>query len=172
MRLCPDSRGRSNRIAAPTASTEAPGKPPAPEMLPGPRLPPPIPASHQRYFTHLTVEHCAAEPCTALQLLGHQKGTGSSKMLLWHQRRCVRRTTCKDNTEQRARRDMHRQSEPRAGNHQRHTRTRNASLPTQANHTVRGARKEPPNWALHMQLAKIPHTQQTTPPATLSLIHI
>ena len=61
---------------------------------------------------------------------------------------------------------MHRQSEPRAGNHQRHTHTRNASLPTQANHTVRGARKQPPNWALHMQLAKIPHTHQTTPHAT------
>ena len=117
---------------------------------------------------------------------------------------------------------MHKQSEPRARNHQRHTRTRNASLvtkrrnswacrgnpnpeqetikgthtqetpallqrdaivghaeairtqsrkpstslPTQANHTVRGARKQPPNWALHMQLAKIPHTHQTTPPAT------
>ena len=61
---------------------------------------------------------------------------------------------------------MQRQSEPRAGNHQRHTHTRNASLPTQANHTVRGARKQPPNWALHMQLAKIPHTHQTTPPAT------
>ena len=41
---------------------------------------------------------------------------------------------------------MHRQSEPRAGNHQRHTRTRNVSLPTQANHTVRGARKQPPKW--------------------------
>ena len=61
---------------------------------------------------------------------------------------------------------MHRQSETRAGNHRRHTRTRNASLPTQANHTARGARKQPPNWALHMQLAKIPHTHQTTPPAT------
>ena len=61
---------------------------------------------------------------------------------------------------------MHRQSETRAGNHQRHTRTRNVSLPTQANHTVRGARKQPPNWALHMQLAKIPHAHQTTPPAT------
>ena len=47
-----------------------------------------------------------------------------------------------------------------------HTRTRNASLPTQANHTVRGVRKQPPSWALHMQLAKIPHTQQTTQPAT------
>ena len=32
--------------------------------------------------------------------------------------------------------------------------------------TQYGARKQPPNWALHMQLAKIPHTQQTTPPAT------
>ena len=31
---------------------------------------------------------------------------------------------------------MNRQSEPRTGNHQRHTRTRNGSLPTQANHTV------------------------------------
>ena len=40
---------------------------------------------------------------------------------------------------------MHRQSEPRAGNQQRHTRTRNVSLPTQANHTARGARKQPPN---------------------------
>ena len=33
----------------------------------------------------------------------------------------------------------------RAGNHQRHTRTRNGSLPTQANHTARGARKQPPS---------------------------
>ena len=48
---------------------------------------------------------------------------------------------------------MHRQSETRAGNHQRHTRTRNASLPTQANHTVRGARKQPPNQgAIHAAL--------------------
>ena len=36
--------------------------------------------------------------------------------------------------------------QPRAGNHQRHTRARNVSLPTQANHTVRGARKQPPKW--------------------------
>ena len=40
---------------------------------------------------------------------------------------------------------MHRQSETRAGNHRRHTRTRNASLPTQANLTAQGARKQPPN---------------------------
>ena len=40
---------------------------------------------------------------------------------------------------------MHRRSETRAGNHQRHTRTRHASLPTQAKHTARGARKQPPN---------------------------
>ena len=63
---------------------------------------------------------------------------------------------------------IHRQSETRAGNHRRHTRTRNASLPTQANHTARGARKQPspPIRALYMQLAKIPHTHQTTPRAT------
>ena len=40
---------------------------------------------------------------------------------------------------------MYRQSETRAGNHRRHTRTRNASLPTQANNTARGGRKQPPN---------------------------
>ena len=40
---------------------------------------------------------------------------------------------------------MYRQSETRAGKHRRHTRTRNASLPTQAHHTARGARKQPPN---------------------------
>ena len=46
---------------------------------------------------------------------------------------------------------MHRQSGARAGNHQRHTRTRNVSLPTQANHTARGARKQPPNQgAIHL----------------------
>ena len=40
---------------------------------------------------------------------------------------------------------MNRQSETRAGNHRRHTRTRNASPPTQASNTARGARKQPPN---------------------------
>ena len=40
---------------------------------------------------------------------------------------------------------MHRQPETRARNHRTHTRTRNASLPTQANHTARGARKHLPN---------------------------
>ena len=48
---------------------------------------------------------------------------------------------------------MHRQSETRAGNHQSHTRTRNASLPTQANHTARGARKQPPTHMRTTQLA-------------------
>ena len=63
---------------------------------------------------------------------------------------------------------MYRQSETRAGNHRRHTRTRNASPPTQANHTARGARKQPnpPTRAPYMQLAKTPHTHQTTPRAT------
>ena len=36
MRLHPDTRERSNRSTAPTATTEAPGKPPEPETLPGP----------------------------------------------------------------------------------------------------------------------------------------
>ena len=49
-RLHYDIRKRSDRSTAPTATTEAPGKPPAPEPLPGPRLPPPIPASHQRHY--------------------------------------------------------------------------------------------------------------------------
>ena len=58
---------------------------------------------------------------------------------------------------------MHRQSEPRAGNHPRHTRTRNVSIPTQANHTVRGARKQPPNWgATHAASEDTTHTHQTT----------
>ena len=31
---------------------------------------------HSPQITYLTVEHCAAEPCTALQLLGHPKSYG------------------------------------------------------------------------------------------------
>ena len=58
---------------------------------------------------------------------------------------------------------MHRQSEPRAGNHQRHTRTRNVSLPTQANHTARGARKQPPNrGAIHAASEDTTHTSNHT----------
>ena len=54
---------------------------------------------------------------------------------------------------------MHRQSEPRAGNQQRHTRTRNFSQPTQANHTARGARKQPPNrGAIHAASEDTTHT--------------
>ena len=45
-------------------------------MLPGPWPPLPIPASHQRYNTYLTVKHYPAEACTALQLLGHPKCYG------------------------------------------------------------------------------------------------
>ena len=48
----------------------------------------------------------------------------------------------------------HRQSETRAGNHQRHTRTRNVSLPTQANYTARGARKQPPNRGARLHFCK------------------
>ena len=69
-------------------------------------------------------------------------------------------TACYKETQQLG---MHRQSEPRAGNHQRHTRTRNVSLPTQANHTVRGARKQPPNWgATHAASEDTTHTSNHT----------
>ena len=58
---------------------------------------------------------------------------------------------------------MHRKSETRAGNHRRHTRTRNASLPTQANHTARGARKHPPNQgALHAASENTTHISNHT----------
>ena len=60
---------------------------------------------------------------------------------------------------------MYRQSETRAGQHRRHTHTRHASLPTQANE-VQGS--NPPTRALCMQLAKIPHTHHTTPCATIA----
>ena len=64
---------------------------------------------------------------------------------------------------------MYRQSETRSGQHRRHTPTRNASLPTQANNIARGARKQPPPIrALYIQLAKIPHTHHTTPYATIA----
>ena len=47
--------------------------PPAATANPGvtPRI-----LQNQRYITHPTVEHCAAEPCTALQLPGHPKSYG------------------------------------------------------------------------------------------------
>ena len=68
---------------------------------------------------------------------------------------------------------MHRQSEPRAGNHQRHTRTRNVSLPTQANHTVRGARKQPPNWgATHAASEDTTHTSSAGLTRTLACLTI
>ena len=57
----------------------------------------------------------------------------------------------------------------------RHTRTRNASLPTQAKHTTRGARKQTPNQgAIHAASKDTTHTHHTTPCALLqlSLIHI
>ena len=58
---------------------------------------------------------------------------------------------------------MHRQSKTRAGNHRRHTRTRRTSLPAQANHTARGARKQPPNQgAIHAACEDITHTSNHT----------
>ena len=57
----------------------------------------------------------------------------------------------------------HRESETRAGNHQKHTRTRNISLPTQANHTARGARKQPPKQgATHAASEDTTHTSNHT----------
>ena len=54
---------------------------------------------------------------------------------------------------------MYRQSETRAGKHRRHTRTRKASLPTQAKNTARGARKQPPNQgAIHAASEDTTHT--------------
>ena len=40
---------------------------------------------------------------------------------------------------------MYRPSETRAGKHRRDTHTRNTRLPTQADHSARGAREQPPN---------------------------
>ena len=40
---------------------------------------------------------------------------------------------------------MHRQSETRAGQHRRHTRTRKQTYQRRANNNARGARKQPPN---------------------------
>ena len=58
---------------------------------------------------------------------------------------------------------MYRQSETRAGKHRRHTRTRNASLPTQANDTARGARKQSPNQgATHAAREDTTHTSRDT----------
>ena len=58
---------------------------------------------------------------------------------------------------------MHRQSETRAGNHRRHTRTRNASLPTQANNAERAANSKPPTRVLYIHLTRTPHTHHTHP---------
>ena len=50
-----------------------------------------------------------------------------------------------------------------AGKHRRLTRTRNASLPTQASHTPRGARKQPPNQgAIHAASEDTTHTSNHT----------
>ena len=62
---------------------------------------------------------------------------------------------------------MYRQSETRVGKHRRHTRTRNASLPTQANNTARGARKQPPNQRT-IHAASEDTTHHTTPRATIA----
>ena len=60
---------------------------------------------------------------------------------------------------------MYRQSETRAGNHQRHARARNASSPTQANNTARGARTQPPNQGTIHAASEDTHT---SPCATIA----
>ena len=49
---------------------------------------------------------------------------------------------------------MRRQSESRAGNHRRHTRTPNASPPTQANNAARAANSNHPTRVRYMHLSK------------------
>ena len=58
---------------------------------------------------------------------------------------------------------MRRQSETRAGNHRRHTRTINASPPTQANNAARAANSNHPTRPLYMHLIGTPHTHHTVP---------
>ena len=63
---------------------------------------------------------------------------------------------------------MLQQSGTIAGNRQRHTRTINASPPTQANHAARPANGNPPTRPLYMHLARTHHTVPcaTKAPAT------
>ena len=55
---------------------------------------------------------------------------------------------------------MHRQSETRAGNHQRHTRTRNVSLPTQANNVARATNGTPSARPLYTHRTSAPSNQE------------
>ena len=53
-----------------------------------------------------------------------------------------------------------------AGNHQRHTRTINASPRTQANNAAQATNSNPPTTPLHKHLTRTPHTHHTTPCVT------
>ena len=66
---------------------------------------------------------------------------------------------------------MYRQSETRAGNHRMHTRTRNASSPTQANNTARGAWKQAPNQdTLHAASEDTTHKSHRVPRGCANLL--
>ena len=77
MRPHPDTRERSEKSTAPTATAEAPGKPPGTRSATWPPAAAANPGGtqttqqNQRYHTDMTVEHYLTEPCTALQVLGH-----------------------------------------------------------------------------------------------------
>ena len=103
MRLYPDTRKRSNKSIAPTGTTEALGKPPAPETLPGPEPPPPppTPAAHQQYNTYHTVEISTVPQDHALpyNYLAVRNARGSPKMLLWHRKRATHPAKTTSNSE-------------------------------------------------------------------------
>ena len=62
----------------------------------------------------------------------------------------------------------HKQSITRAGSHQRHTRTINASTSTQAKNPTRATNGNHPARPLHMHLTNTPHTHHTASCATES----
>ena len=79
MRPLPDTRDRSNKSTAPTATTEAPCKAPGAPDATWPQAAAANPGGtqttqlHQRYRTHSTVEHRPTEPGIAIQVLGYSK---------------------------------------------------------------------------------------------------
>ena len=87
IRLQPDSRARSNKRTALTATTEAPGNPPPRKYYPGP-------GRHRRLHTNNTTRTTPRRPHTAAKHhavpynhFAIPDATGSQYMLLWHQKR-------------------------------------------------------------------------------------
>ena len=105
MILHPHTRERSNKRRALTATTEAPGKPPAPEVLPGRRR------QSRRHTNDTTpkIQHVPHREAMSYRSMHCPTTTGPSKTkelwmiedVLWHHKRRVCHTTCKDGTEQR-----------------------------------------------------------------------